>query len=241
MRFRLFNRFLIILATSFFALSCDLPRDQRDTLVRVEKERRVRVGLIENAPWVVRGANGEPTGVETELARRFAAELGATPEWFWANEPDAMEALVNTELDLVVGGLTEKTLWANEVGLTAAYFTDRIVVGIPPAAEPTKEIEGKNIVVERDDLLAAALVAAEKATPVRVENISQTTEAAAARDWHLEQSGFNLTDIELQKDKHVIAVAPGENGFLVRLEKFLKEQRSAIKDSLQQQKSGEQR
>jgi hypothetical protein len=90
-------------------------------------------------------------------------------------------------------------------------------------------------------LLAAALVAAEKATPVRVENISQTTEAAAARDWHLEQSGFNLTDIELQKDKHVIAVAPGENGFLVRLEKFLKEQRSAIKDSLQQQKSGEQR
>ncbi len=235
MRFQLLNRLLLILAASFFAMNCDLPRDQRNTLKRVKSERLVRVGLIENEPWVVRGANGEPSGAEVELVRRFAAELGATPEWFWANEPDAMEALKNTELDLVVGGLTEETLWANEVGLTASYFTDRIVVGVPPSVQPIKEIEGKNVAVERDDLLTAALVSEEKATPVRVENFSQEMETVATRDWQLEQLGFNLTDIELQKDEHTIAVAPGENGWLVRLEEFLKAQRPAIKNVLQKE------
>lgn len=217
-------------------MSCDFPRDQRNTFKRVESDQRVRVGLIENEPWVRRGASGgEPTGVEVELVRRFAAELGATPEWSWQNEKDAMEALKRFELDLVVGGLTESTLWKDEIGLTSSYFTDRIVVGIPSSAQPIKEIEGKIIAVERDDLLTAALVSEEDATPVRVENLSQTVELAAARDWQLEQLGFNLTDIELQKDEHVIAVAPGENGWLVRLEEFLKAQRPAIKNMLQQE------
>jgi len=235
MRFQLLNRLLLILAASFLALSCDLPRDQKNTLKRVQSERRVRVGLIENEPWVRRGASGEPTGVEVELVRRFAAELGVTPEWLWQNEQEAMEALKRFEFDLVVGGLTESTLWKDEIGLTNSYFTDRIVVGTPSSAQTVKGIEGINVAVERDDLLTAALVSEEDATPVRVENLSPATETAAAHDWQLEQLGFNLTDIELQKDEHVIAVAPGENGWLGRLEEFLKAQRPAIKNMLQQE------
>lgn len=78
------------MAAAFLLLSCDLPCDQRGTLDRIASEKRLRVGLVENVPWVKRGPNGEPSGVEVELIIRFATDVGATPEWNWQNEPDAM-------------------------------------------------------------------------------------------------------------------------------------------------------
>jgi hypothetical protein len=38
---------------------------------------------------------------------------------------------------------------------------------------------------------------------------------------------------ELHSEKHVMAVAPGENGFLKRLEEFLSRERPRVKELLQ--------
>lgn len=114
--------------------ACGVPRDMRGTLERIEREKSLRVGLVENAPWVVR-ANIEPSGIEIELIKRFAAELGSTPVWSWRSEEAHATALEDGELDLVVGGLTDETPWSDHVGVTHSYYEDdeaNRVILVPP-------------------------------------------------------------------------------------------------------------
>src|SRR4051812_682644 len=110
-----------VVSILMLAAACStLPRDPERTSDRV-RHNVVRVGLVENPPWVVRTA-GEPGGAEVELARRFASRMGATPQWFWGGEQQHMEALRRFELDLVVGGLDDRTPWAKTVGITRPDF-----------------------------------------------------------------------------------------------------------------------
>src|SRR5215207_6605316 len=73
------RRLIVIVASGLLTLSCgSLPRDPEGTLHRA-RGGRLRVGLVEHPPWVVR-TEGEPAGAEVVLVRRFAAELNATPD-----------------------------------------------------------------------------------------------------------------------------------------------------------------
>src|SRR5437870_4121058 len=111
------RRAIVIVAWCLLTLACgNLPRDPEGTLRKVQGGR-LRVGLVEHPPWVVR-TESEPAGAEVELVRRFAAELNATPEWHWGGEQRHMEALERFELDLVVGSVTDQTPWSKYVGLT---------------------------------------------------------------------------------------------------------------------------
>lgn len=212
---------LLMAAVTLCALAAgcaSLPRDPEGTLRRVQGGR-LRVGLVEHPPWVVRTSN-EPEGAEVELARRFAAELNATPEWHWGNEGQHMEALEHFELDLVVGGITDKTAWAKYVGLTAPYFEEAIMVGVPQGTPPPKDVEGVQVSARGGEAVMAYLKK-KGAVPLAVEDLSQARGAVAAPQWQLEQLGLAGTDVVLAKERHVMAIAPGENGFLRRLEEFL--------------------
>lgn len=122
---------MLLIIVSTLAASCsNLPRDPKETLRHVQDGGRLRVGLVEHPPWVVRGS-GEPAGAEVELVRRFAKELGATPEWHWGGEQEQMEALERYELDLLIGGFTSKTPWSKYVGLTSPYI-EKQVMATPP-------------------------------------------------------------------------------------------------------------
>src|SRR3954451_16104876 len=81
----------------------------------------MRVCLVENPQWVVRGM-GEPVGPEVDLAHLFASRFAARPQWFWGGEQKHMEALRRFELDLVVGGLDDRTPWPKSVGITRPDF-----------------------------------------------------------------------------------------------------------------------
>ena len=75
------SSFLIALILCVCCAGCGkLPRDPEETLSRVQQSKRLRVGLVEHPPWVVRTA-GEPSGAEVELVKQFASDVGATPEW----------------------------------------------------------------------------------------------------------------------------------------------------------------
>ncbi len=130
----MFRRLAVSFVLCALCAACaGLPRDPEGTLKRVEGGR-LRVGLVERPPWVVRTA-GEPEGVEVELVRRLAAELRAEPEWRWGGEQQHMEALERFELDIVVGGITKKTAWSKYVGLTGPYAevnSEKHVMAVPP-------------------------------------------------------------------------------------------------------------
>jgi polar amino acid transport system substrate-binding protein len=111
-------------------VGCGIPRDAQRTSEHVEQTKRIRVGLSENPPWIIRQGR-EPGGIEADLVRQFAARLNATPEWHWGGEQAHMEALERFELDLVVGGLTSKTPWKKTIGMSDTFY-GRHIFAAPP-------------------------------------------------------------------------------------------------------------
>jgi polar amino acid transport system substrate-binding protein len=227
---RLFTRFgwLVVL----IAAGCGpVPRDPEGTLDRV-RGGTLRVGLVENPPWVVRTA-GEPGGAEAELVRRLAAELGAKPEWVWGGEQAHLEALERFRLDLVAGGLTDDTPWKKRVGLTTPYFEEEVRVGVPSSME-LPSLDGVAVAVRPGDA-AAAYLERKGAVPVPLADLAAATGPVAAPAWRLERLGLTRTGIKLHTHKHVVAVPPGENGWLARVEAFLAGQRDEVKGLLQRE------
>lgn len=223
---------IFLLLVCLGGLSCsNLPRDPKETLRSVQGGR-LRVGLVEHPPWVVR-TGSEPAGAEVELTREFARELGATPEWHWGSEQQQMEALEHYQLDLLLGGVTNDTAWKKYVGLTSPYYESRIMVGVPASSPVPQSVKGMQVYVKSGE--ATALYLARKdAVPVPVDDLAQAHGAVAAPDWQLEQLGLNKTEINLHTEQHVLVAPPGENGFIKRLDEFLYRQRNAVKGLLQQ-------
>ncbi len=64
-------------------------------------------------------------GTEADLVRDFAAQLGADVEWVAGTEQVLAEELKHGGLDLVVGGLDDKTPWVTHAGVTRPYAESR--------------------------------------------------------------------------------------------------------------------
>jgi polar amino acid transport system substrate-binding protein len=219
-----------VLVSFCLLLTCgchSLPRDPKSTLNLVHR-RPLRVGLIENAPWVVRDGD-EPTGTEVDLVREFAAQLGTTPKWHWGGEEEQIEALEHFALDLVIGGMSSRTPWKQKIGLTSPYFKETIRVG-SLLSQPISSLNGMTVGVLDDQ--TAALVAAKGGRVIRVSNTSDAS-LIAGPDWQLQQLNVSVSDMELDSRKHVMAVPPGENAFIKRLDEFLYSRRGSVASLLQ--------
>ncbi|MDQ0076425.1 transporter substrate-binding domain-containing protein [Arthrobacter oryzae] len=107
-------------ALALTACGTSFPADPDGTLDRVTGGT-LRVGASDNGEWVSLTANGEPQGREPDLVRAFAAKLGAEIEWSEGTEHVLAEGLKHGELDLVIGGLHDKTPWEKDAGLTRVY------------------------------------------------------------------------------------------------------------------------
>ncbi len=211
--------------------SCEsLPRDPNGSTQQIMARGTLRVGLIEHPPWVIR-TDAEPAGAEVELIKGFAASLGATPEWQWGGEERLLGALEKYELDVVAGGLSEKTPWSDRVGLTKSYFRENFVVGVPPGQTPPDRIKNLQVGVGSDVRLAA-IVREQKAIPVEIPTGNPASVPVAAPDWQLGAMALSATHHKLQTDDHVIAVAPGENQLVKRIEEYLGPRRNDIEELL---------
>lgn len=213
---------------------CDLPRDPDGTLARV-RGGVLRVGIVENYPWASLVEGAPPQGVEVKLIEEFASELDARPEWIGGGEQAHMEALEAGELDIVIGGVTTDSPWVTKVGVTRPYFESRTMIGTTGGASFDK-LDGVRVLVHRGSL-AASQLEAEGATPVRVDDPFRVepdtgASAVAAEDWELERHGFTLSEFDLHTNEHIIAIARGENGFLMRLERFLAARRDRVRKML---------
>ena len=227
---------LALLLVALVSTGCAFPQDPRETLEQVQSGT-MRIGIAENEPWA-RMENGEPSGVEAELLRNFAEELGSEPEFFRGTVPELLEAIKQGELDVVIGGLTRSTpALMQEAGVTNSYLKTHLVVGVPPSEETFDDLSGREVAVEHIGRTAAHLK--EKgAIPVQVSDLSTADRPVAAYDWQLEEWGFESTGIRLPEEQHVMAVPRGENGWLVRLEHFLSSQRDEAQRLLREEASG---
>lgn len=98
------------------------PADPDGTLERVTGGT-LRVGVTANVPWTATEPGGPPSGLEVDLATEFAATLDAGVEYTVGSEEDLFGRLETKELDLVVGGFTGRSPWADQAALTTPYTT----------------------------------------------------------------------------------------------------------------------
>jgi polar amino acid transport system substrate-binding protein len=203
--------------------ACQFPADTHGTLDRV-RDGTLRVGVTPADPFVILADGAEPRGVEADLVRRFARRLGAEVEWVPGSEAELMGALHGRQLDIVIAGLTRRSPWQTEVTLTRPYLNTQWVIAAPDeetAKELSEDLEGHEVAVEANSDLAAKLSEDTDATVVPVDDLTEIDGPVAVESYLLDDLGLVRTDAELDEHEHAMAVAMGENAFLVELEQFL--------------------
>ena len=164
------------------------------------------------------------TGIEARLVRSWATRLGARIEWVEGAETSLIEALRFRQLDLVIGGLTDDTPWRSRVGMSQPFASVAVVVGddaaVSPAASP-RGIRGTAVSYPGTRPHFAALIAAAHAVPAPVPAGERRSGAAAAYDFELDRLGRRSMGVVLARERHVMAVTPGENALLFSLDRFL--------------------
>lgn len=134
---------------------------------------------------------------------------------------------------MVVGGLTASAPWAAQVGFSIVYLESAIAMGVPPEAGVVPESwAGEQIGYPAGDLEIAAMLRERGAIPVPVED--PTGMPTAAPRWQLMAWGLVPGETDLLQRRHVLAVPPGENALLLRLDRFLAREGPALRQRLQE-------
>ena len=230
-------RLAALIAVALALGGCRFPDDTEGTLDRV-RGGVLRVGVAEADPFVHLPADGPPEGVEVELVERFARQLDAEVEWVDGSESDLVEALHGRRLDILIAGLTRHSPWQAEIALTRPYLTTKTVVAAPTealAAELSEDMEGHVVSAEDGTTAAGKLEEDTDATVKLVDDIAEAEGPVAVEDFLLDDLGLVATDAELTEDEHCMAVSPGENAFMVELERFLLDNEQTARDILQRE------
>lgn len=222
---------LLLLLIGVLLGGCYMPRDPENTQREVSGGT-MHVGITRNAaPWAWM-KDGQAHGVEAELMRRFARRMDAQVKWVPGTETNLLETLERFELDVVIGGLHRSSPWRNRIGFTRRYHTSRLMIGLPEGMNAVKSLSGREIAVEAHTP-AVRLVRERDGHPVALER--RATQLVAAPDWRLEQWGYEPAEPILQRNRHVLAVPPGENRWLMTLERFLHAQRGNMDELIRSQ------
>lgn len=146
---------IIILAifTTFVALSTWLLLSRDDgTLAQVQRRGRLRVGLDASfPPFETIGAQGEIEGLDVDLARAIAADLGVEAEFVNIGFDGLYDALLARRVDIVISGLPYDPRWTQDVAYTRNYFNAGQVLVTRAGGEAIQGVEdltGHMVVVE---------------------------------------------------------------------------------------------
>lgn len=210
------------------AAAFEFPRDPGGTLDRVTATGTIRAGVSDHPPWVTLG-DGPPEGVEVDLLKGFAADLGVSVEWHALPALRALDALERGVLDLAIGGFDRASVAAHAgASPSFTYFVDPLLVAARPGAPLPDSLEGL-AVFAGPDIFARQALRDRDALPVQDP---QDAEYAALPAWRLTAADLVPVGVELYRTDRVFAVPQGENAWLMRLERFLRARQEDIPDAL---------
>ena len=214
------RKLLALLLVGAAALAgCQYPRDVEGTLDRVEGGT-MRVGVSDNEPWVNLDGS-QPSGVEPEIIRRFAETIDAEIQWVQGDSEELVDALANGQLDVVIAGLTRKSVLGRKAALTRPYVDTELLLAHPPGQSMPEESHDVRIAVEAHSHAAGLLDHKTDYGLLELDSLEGVSRPALVWDYWLDDLELESTGEDLIDEEHAMAVRLGENAFMVELERFL--------------------
>ncbi|GGB76280.1 hypothetical protein GCM10007424_15360 [Flavobacterium suaedae] len=100
-------------------VGCSFPKDPEDSFNKT-KEQGLKVGVINNPPYSYY-KEGKAYGKEVKLIERFTKKEGLKINYISGSESTLVEKLKNYNINVVIGGFDNKTVWKEKAGLTTNY------------------------------------------------------------------------------------------------------------------------
>lgn len=210
----------ILLATILTLLtSCeDYPKDVKHTLDSVQSGV-LRVGLVENPPWVIRGADG-PQGLEPEMIRKLATQLDAEVRWHWGSTAIVIQALEQHQVQLAAGGFITGPQLPSTVAATKPYYTTRHTIGFLPNEQEPARVKGLTVALPFLSPLHKPLK--EKGAELQTLAAPETSGLPlAGPSWWLKAHGYVPGRWTLLEQQQVMVVAKGENAWMRTVQRYL--------------------
>ena len=220
-------RLWLCLAVTLLGACRDIPRDPHRTLERV-RGGVLRVGLMVHKPWTAI-IDGRPQGLEAALVEQLATSLGATVEWAEPRGDELFQALKEYRIDLVVGGITERSPWKDHVAFTRPYLRHRSAA---VSLLPLTSIKNQRVAVdegapEMDEVRQRGGIPVSR----RVKPIAAAIEVKRA--WQVDPGEHVVA--RLEENRQVFAVPSGENAWLVHVDRFLRANSGDVLSKLREQ------
>lgn len=116
------HRSLLLLLLPLLIVGCQIDSDPKSELDHIRERGVLRVGTINNQLSYYIGPDG-PAGLDYELARDFANELGVKLEMKPAYRLSSLfPALKNGEIDMIAAGLSQSTQHLKGFRAGPAYY-----------------------------------------------------------------------------------------------------------------------
>ncbi len=127
------------------------PRDD-GALAEIQRRGVLRVGLDASfPPFESMAENGQIVGLDVDLARAVAADLGVQVELVNIGFDGLYDALLARRVDLVISGLPYDPRWTKDVAYTHNYFNAGQVLlarADEPAITGVDDLAGRTVAVE---------------------------------------------------------------------------------------------
>jgi polar amino acid transport system substrate-binding protein len=115
------------LAMLVLALAVAAPAIARaELLADVRSRGTLKVGMAEYVPWMMKGPDGKPIGLEVEIAERLAGDIGVQLEVVPMPFDSLIDRLAAREVDLVAANLSITPERALKVAFTEPYSRSEI-------------------------------------------------------------------------------------------------------------------
>ncbi|RJX74260.1 membrane-bound lytic murein transglycosylase MltF [Vibrio sinensis] len=117
-----FKSFFLLLTTSFLLLGCQIESEPKSDLEQIRERGVLRVGTLNNQLSYYIGPDG-PAGLDYEIAREFADQLGVRLEMKPAYRISSLyPALEKGEIDIIAAGLTQSAERVRRFRAGPAYY-----------------------------------------------------------------------------------------------------------------------
>jgi len=141
------RRAWVVLVALLLLAGC---RAGEDTWSRIESAGVLRVGLDPTFPPFAAADGAEAWGLDVDLARALAAELGLEAQFTYFGYDGLYDALTTGQVDVLVSALVVAPERTEDVAYTTAYFDAGQVLVVPAgsAAGGMADLDGRTLAVE---------------------------------------------------------------------------------------------